>query len=341
MFGNSTLLRRQEEKAPFWRKLYQILRKGDEVMPDKRIGSFKLPLGKCEKHDRELIIKDLPDWEGNMGGCDLPCGQTRECGHQCKHNCHPLEHSKLRCTEACVKKLECGHACKQVCSDPCRCTICEKSKKPDRHSETGRHDWGSGTQQSLPIRDATNAWGSTENSWMAAPSGSTSNSSPLHKEVLRRSPQRPSLATYVAPSGHAREISESSRGSGRKTVDSSGSSEQWNAFSNGGVHAHDQEVWETGRRTEAETRLKHLDSHNEQNLWGESPPKAPGPPVTREVANGGGTRKKWVSSHDDSAAATWEEPKQQESLIDLLDDDNPTETASPSKQPSLMDLIEF
>lgn len=341
MFGNSTLLRRQQEKAPIWRQLYQILRKGDVVMPEKRIGSFKLPLGKCEKHDRELVITEPGDWEGNDGGCDLPCGETLGCGHACKHHCHPLDHSKLRCTEPCVQKLECGHACKQLCSDACQCTTCEKSKQKviDRHAETGRQDWGESAQQSLPIRDASNAWSSGDNNWMATPSDSTSNASPLRKDV-RWSPQPPSIATYIAPSGHSRRISESSRGSGIKTVDSSGSSEQWQAFSNGGLRSHDREIQDTGGRAEAQNNLKHLDSYNEQNLWGESPPKSPNPPVTREVINaGGGGRKEWMTSHKEEPLLGWKHTKQQEPLIDLLDDD--VQIVTMSSKPSLMDLIEF
>lgn len=47
MFGNSTLLRRAH---PTWRKVYEILKKGDSTLDKKRIGTFKFPIGPCQNH---------------------------------------------------------------------------------------------------------------------------------------------------------------------------------------------------------------------------------------------------------------------------------------------------
>lgn len=42
----------------------------------------------CQRHGREIWIKEVDDWGDNCGGCDLPCKQTRECGHPCILKCH-------------------------------------------------------------------------------------------------------------------------------------------------------------------------------------------------------------------------------------------------------------
>lgn len=42
----------------------------------------------CQPHQRLLWMKDPADWGDNSGGCDLPCGQTRHCGHPCTLKCH-------------------------------------------------------------------------------------------------------------------------------------------------------------------------------------------------------------------------------------------------------------
>jgi helicase required for RNAi-mediated heterochromatin assembly 1 len=42
----------------------------------------------CQPHGREIWIKEVEDWGDNSGGCDLPCKQTRHCGHSCMLKCH-------------------------------------------------------------------------------------------------------------------------------------------------------------------------------------------------------------------------------------------------------------
>jgi helicase required for RNAi-mediated heterochromatin assembly 1 len=42
----------------------------------------------CQPHQRQLCIKDVADWGDNTGGCDLPCNETRHCGHPCTLRCH-------------------------------------------------------------------------------------------------------------------------------------------------------------------------------------------------------------------------------------------------------------
>jgi len=84
IFGNiENALHASTGSRELWGKIYEGFL--DQGCADTGRG---IPLV-CEKHRREIWIKDIDDWVGNAGGCDLPCGEIRPCGHPCSLNCHP------------------------------------------------------------------------------------------------------------------------------------------------------------------------------------------------------------------------------------------------------------
>lgn len=55
---------------------------------NKRVSTAKgLPLV-CQKHKNEIWVKEPNDLVNNAGGCNLKCGEIRDCGHACALPCH-------------------------------------------------------------------------------------------------------------------------------------------------------------------------------------------------------------------------------------------------------------
>lgn len=55
---------------------------------NKRVSTAKgLPLV-CQKHQNEIWVKEPNDLVNNAGGCNLKCGEIRDCGHACALPCH-------------------------------------------------------------------------------------------------------------------------------------------------------------------------------------------------------------------------------------------------------------
>ncbi|PVI01502.1 P-loop containing nucleoside triphosphate hydrolase protein [Periconia macrospinosa] len=90
----------------------------------RRIG-FMLPL-RCTNHGNDIYIQRPTDWGVPNGGCCEPCNCTLPCGHRCMLNCHPFDKDLINCMQMCSRQIGCGHPCSAVCSDPCRCNICER-----------------------------------------------------------------------------------------------------------------------------------------------------------------------------------------------------------------------
>lgn len=91
----------------------------DRLEATKCIGPT-LPLC-CTVHGPMLDVHE-PDDVSPDGGCKLPCGGRRACGHMCRRACHPddREHRFNDCRERCGRSVPlCGHPCERVCHEPC------------------------------------------------------------------------------------------------------------------------------------------------------------------------------------------------------------------------------
>jgi helicase required for RNAi-mediated heterochromatin assembly 1 len=83
VFGNvENVLRAHQLSYDLWYKICCGFAEQGCIARDRG-----LPLV-CQPHAREIWIKEVDDWGDNSGGCDLPCRQTRPCGHLCTLKCH-------------------------------------------------------------------------------------------------------------------------------------------------------------------------------------------------------------------------------------------------------------
>ena len=83
VFGNLTnLVCATEDAREIWGKVWNAF---TEQGAAKR--SMGLPLT-CTKHNEEIWIKELIDWDDNLGGCNRECAEMRDCGHRCTLTCH-------------------------------------------------------------------------------------------------------------------------------------------------------------------------------------------------------------------------------------------------------------
>jgi TolA-binding protein len=114
------------EAKNLWTKLLAMMEAKQQLMDyfpafcarHKKLSQIKLP-SEFSKFSRD-------------GGCDLPCTEMLECGHQCPHSCHPdisaEAHKKVRCTKPAVWTCHVGHSNKYTCCDgkPTDCRQCRK-----------------------------------------------------------------------------------------------------------------------------------------------------------------------------------------------------------------------
>ena len=94
----------------------------EDVERRERIGSGLVLV--CSKHpDSPIVIaKTASDFDKcPNGGCQKPCGVTRECGHVCPLLCHPIGHKKINCFENCTRPFPggCSHPCRKRCWEKC------------------------------------------------------------------------------------------------------------------------------------------------------------------------------------------------------------------------------
>lgn len=83
IFGNvSNVLEAHQASFDLWYKICSGFSKQGRFDPKQG-----LPLV-CQVHRKKTWIKEVEDWGDNAGGCDLPCGKTRPCGHPCTIKCH-------------------------------------------------------------------------------------------------------------------------------------------------------------------------------------------------------------------------------------------------------------
>lgn len=83
IFGNvDNILRAHDASFNLWSRICSGFVRQDRVQRDMGI-----PLT-CQTHNRRIWIKEVADWGDNSGGCDLPCDETRPCGHPCTLRCH-------------------------------------------------------------------------------------------------------------------------------------------------------------------------------------------------------------------------------------------------------------
>ncbi|KAH4973379.1 hypothetical protein HBI78_001190 [Parastagonospora nodorum] len=125
IFGNAELLACESR---VWARVVDIMYKDSKVQVksgQKRRVGYNLPL-QCTAHNRKIWIEDPADWDEIHGGCDRKCGGTLPCQHKCPYRCHPFGHDQINCMMPCNRHLSCGHTCVAVCSDACRCQVCER-----------------------------------------------------------------------------------------------------------------------------------------------------------------------------------------------------------------------
>ena len=120
LFGNAGLL---QSNSHLWHDVIDILHQ-----EPRRIG-IELPIV-CQKHNKQTLVRYPEEWKAIDGGCDQPCGETLECGHQCTMRCHPYDHNLVKCMMPCGRRLVCGHDCTRGCSEICNC-FCGKAERQD------------------------------------------------------------------------------------------------------------------------------------------------------------------------------------------------------------------
>lgn len=62
----------------------------------------------CEVHEIYIAVSKYEDFDPvKQGGCNIICGELRNCGHVCKLLCYSLdrEHVKTPCREPCTKLI--------------------------------------------------------------------------------------------------------------------------------------------------------------------------------------------------------------------------------------------
>ncbi|KAK3372308.1 P-loop containing nucleoside triphosphate hydrolase protein [Podospora didyma] len=120
MFGNvENMLRAHMGSYKLWGRIWNGFAEQGRVQRKKG-----LPIV-CQKHQKELWIREVDDWGDNAGGCDMLCKEMRSCGHLCTLKCHHLPHDQLLCSQACHKILGCGHGCEGFCNQQCSCSCPE------------------------------------------------------------------------------------------------------------------------------------------------------------------------------------------------------------------------
>ncbi|KAK5626739.1 hypothetical protein RRF57_002454 [Xylaria bambusicola] len=104
------------ESQMMWGQVYEVFRRQDRFSYDE---GFPIT---CQKHGRTTLINHPDDWINNHGGCQEPCPDKLECGHDCGRRCHWIEHDRLVCMKPCEKVLRCGHGCGLHCGAKCQCS---------------------------------------------------------------------------------------------------------------------------------------------------------------------------------------------------------------------------
>jgi AAA domain len=116
--GNSNTLGR----VPMWRRIINVFASRGRIGPGLRAC--------CSRHPNHHSDIRVPRDFDTLQVCEIPCGETRPCGHSCQEPCHPPElHEKLPCMSQCNKIHPCGHQCLGLCSEscgPCRYPIEQK-----------------------------------------------------------------------------------------------------------------------------------------------------------------------------------------------------------------------
>jgi helicase required for RNAi-mediated heterochromatin assembly 1 len=83
VFGNvNNVLKAHQASFDLWYKICSGFSEQGSFDPERG-----LPLV-CQVHHKKTWMKEVEDWGDNAGGCDLPCGKTRPCGHPCTIKCH-------------------------------------------------------------------------------------------------------------------------------------------------------------------------------------------------------------------------------------------------------------
>jgi hypothetical protein len=72
----------------------------------------------CSRHPEHSFEIQEPKHFESVRKCDVPCGQTLECGHLCPEVCHPEElHKMIQCTWTTKTRLKCGHEAEMTCKE--------------------------------------------------------------------------------------------------------------------------------------------------------------------------------------------------------------------------------
>jgi hypothetical protein len=105
----------------------------EQLTRTERIGP-RLPL-RCEIHHASFTVGAASEVPVD-GGCMLPCGARKACGHACRRLCHPddRQHRIPSCREPCMRVAPCGHACVRLCEQTCECREMIDVKYPCGHT---------------------------------------------------------------------------------------------------------------------------------------------------------------------------------------------------------------
>jgi helicase required for RNAi-mediated heterochromatin assembly 1 len=240
IFGNAELLACE---SGTWASVVNIMFKNKKAPvatgQERRVG-YQFPL-ECVNHGRKMWCEEPEDFEMIKGGCDTKCEGVLPCGHRCPYMCHPFEHERINCTQKCSRRVEaCGHPCvgtylpylrrnitlkalgaKNIhnadfrtaeCCDPCKCHMCELRSN--------------GVKSML--KPAPNG-----SALFRAPRNSTR--SLILEDTL---PVPSSRTTYTSTPR-------------TKTPGSDSTTEQWEAYANGGVKEDDARVCALRKEEEA------------------------------------------------------------------------------------------
>ncbi|KAF3940389.1 hypothetical protein ABW19_dt0202991 [Dactylella cylindrospora] len=117
IFGNARLM---SNNSGLWWDVLHILNDRERTLV-----STALPLT-CRRHKQVTYIEHLEDWINLDSGCKRQCGEALLCGHKCTLNCHPYDHTIIKCIAKCRKILKCNHKCGELCWQTCKCDVCDR-----------------------------------------------------------------------------------------------------------------------------------------------------------------------------------------------------------------------
>ena len=110
--GNFSLLKR---KSDLWKDICNQLEKTKGIANNLQLI--------CKKHKNVTVVRRADDFNP-FGGCNIPCGIRRQCGHACDQPCHASDDHWFTCRKPCPRKCPREHVCLEKCHHPKKCPPC-------------------------------------------------------------------------------------------------------------------------------------------------------------------------------------------------------------------------